>query len=356
MQNCVKYQQTTGMLGARCIESTGTSAPGSSSGYAVSTISWALAKLNHGDSFMRVAAPYIVRLCQNNNGGQPTLASIAKTFSRQGLVNLAWACAIEGKTFPEDLIELLFRGLYGVGESLDPIHVCKHYRDPAIHEVEFFPILYLQIAMHLEKQKNAELPSDRLLDLLPSHFPTNWYKLQDLNRPSGSHGEADPRSVQMVKKPSKMQRDVSDAFTRIGFSHVDEYTITMKALARDYNMRVAADPIDVLSVDIANVDAKIGIEVDGPSHYVSLIGPSTNGTSTTNKQCDCDDETIKNRLRWNSQVLEVDGPTRLKHRLLEGLGWNIIHVPYFEWAALRGDKRLEEDYCQTKISCVSTFF
>jgi hypothetical protein len=28
------------------------------------------------------------------------------------------------------------------------------------------------------------------------------------------------------------------------------------------------------------------------------------------------------------------GPTAFKHRILRGLGWKVISIPYFEWAEL----------------------
>ena len=59
-----------------------------------------------------------------------------------------------------------------------------------------------------------------------------------------------------------------------------------------------------ISLDLADPGLKRAIEVDGPSHY--LKDAST-------------DEYV------------VNGPTRFKSRLLRALGWQITHVPFFDW-------------------------
>ena len=58
-----------------------------------------------------------------------------------------------------------------------------------------------------------------------------------------------------------MQNQVSDAFDRIEFDHVDEYLLTMKDLAENYRIKVAPECTEVISLDIANVGSKLGIEV-----------------------------------------------------------------------------------------------
>ncbi|KEP65382.1 UNVERIFIED_CONTAM: RAP domain-containing protein [Hammondia hammondi] len=60
-------------------------------------------------------------------------------------------------------------------------------------------------------------------------------------------------------------------------------------------------------------------------------------------------------------AIEVDGPThfyanstrytaytKLKHRLLTRMGYKVLHVPYFEWRRLRGQKEREE-YMRRKL-------
>ena len=45
----------------------------------------------------------------------------------------------------------------------------------------------------------------------------------------------------------------------------------------------------------------------------------------------------------------VNGPTILKHRLLTHLGWDIIHLPYWEFQELAGDTEREMRYCQSLL-------
>ena len=59
-----------------------------------------------------------------------------------------------------------------------------------------------------------------------------------------------------------------------------------------------------ISLDLADREAKRAIEVDGPSHYLRDV--------VTGKYV-------------------VNGPTQFKSRLLRALGWQVTHVPFFDW-------------------------
>ena len=151
---------------------------------------------------------------------------------------------------------------------------------------------------------------------------------------------------QLKINTSKLQRDVSDAFLRIGFPHVLEHVIRMDSLAKDHGIHMAAVPNEILSLDIADVGAKIGIEVDGPFHFISnidKISPSDTGM-----------QMIAGRkggiFNASGEGFEMNGATCLKHKLMEGLGWKIIHIPFWEWDSLLGDPALEEDYCQNILA------
>ena len=71
-----------------------------------------------------------------------------------------------------------------------------------------------------------------------------------------------------------------------------------------------------LSVDIADVEKKVCVEVQGPSYYVLDLGK--NGGSG-----------VRNR---------VNGSTKMKLRLLEKLGWKCICVEYWRWNKNEEDK------------------
>ena len=87
-------------------------------------------------------------------------------------------------------------------------------------------------------------------------------------------------------RPSRSQKDVSRALDELDWKHKYEWVTA-----------------EGLSLDLAKPRQRIAIEYDGPSHYVTGDGgpPRINGT------------------------------TAFKHRLLEALGWRVIHIPYFEW-------------------------
>jgi len=62
-------------------------------------------------------------------------------------------------------------------------------------------------------------------------------------------------------------------------------------------------------------------------------------------------------------AVEVDGPshfyvnsnkytayTKLKHRILTRMGYNVVHIPYFEWNKL-GSSQVKEQYVFEKLKC-----
>ena len=88
---------------------------------------------------------------------------------------------------------------------------------------------------------------------------------------------------------------------------------------------------------MANVEKKIGVEVDGPGHFVHILDkpPRRRGSEIIILE-----DMGKNRF---------NGPTTLKHRLLSHLDWDIIHLPYWEFQNLNGDSQKQQDYCRNLI-------
>ena len=41
----------------------------------------------------------------------------------------------------------------------------------------------------------------------------------------------------------------------------------------------------------------------------------------------------------------IHGATGLKERLLEKMGWTVLHVPFWEWSGLGGVEEAEDKYC-----------
>ena len=76
------------------------------------------------------------------------------------------------------------------------------------------------------------------------------------------------------------------------------------------------EPQTGYSIDIALRSSCIAIEVDGPSHFLHTRGEH-----------------------------RPNGPTLLKRRLLEAVGWRLISVPFYEWDALNS-LEAQRDYLQ----------
>jgi hypothetical protein len=138
---------------------------------------------------------------------------------------------------------------------------------------------------------------------------------------------------------SKLQKAVSGTFNKIGFDNVLEHVIDANEINDEYGVQLPNSQKQFLSIDIANVEQQIGIEVDGPGHFVRLI--DNPGKSTTNFD-------LKQEFQDRGEN-RVNGPTILKHRLLTHLGWDIIHLPYWEFQELLGDTDREMKYCQSLL-------
>jgi RAP domain len=199
-------------------------------------------------------------------------------------------------------------------------------------------LVYVQAAMDLEGS------SDGLA--LPDKFPDGW------QQSSSSRNVHDgdillEKSFELNLSTSRIQRSVSTALTRVGFNHVEEHTITMKEMAEVYYINVPPKDMEILSIDISNLDDKIGIEVDGPAHFISRIDSPSSDTCGYTKAAN---GKIEYKFGWNGGDQETNGPTFLKHRLLNSFGWKVLHVPFWEWYALGGDVTKEDDYCRRLLS------
>jgi len=105
---------------------------------------------------------------------------------------------------------------------------------------------------------------------------------------------ASTRSHDSVKS-SRMHTHVSAALTEMGVLHHNE------------------KKIGGMLVDIAMIDRKVVVEVDGPHHY----------------------------CRSDESSMRMLGNYRLKQRHLEAQGWRVVHVPFYEWDPLEpGQQRV----------------
>ena len=72
------------------------------------------------------------------------------------------------------------------------------------------------------------------------------------------------------------------------------------------------EPRTGYSLDLALPSTRVGVEVDGPSHFLLPDGRG---------------------------VRRPNGPTLLKRRLLTAAGWRVISVPFYEWYGLIANER-----------------
>jgi len=301
-------------------------------GQELANLLWALATLNMpAGNILHNLAPYIRAACSDTTSkGKVTATSIAKIFKRQELANMAWACAVFGE-YPSDLMKVLYTGLLGSGKQQDPTFMAGIHGDQGLQPQAIMTLIYVQAALDLsDSTQRLSLPKD---------FPDGWKQLN----PSHYNDDMTDTFDELNLSTSKMQRSVSTAFSRIGFSHVEEHVITMEEMALEHGISVAPKPVEILSLDIANVEERIAIEVDGPAHFISRIDGHSASRGGYSKFIN---GKLEYQFVWNGEQQEMNGPTALKQRLLDSLGWKVIHLPFWEWYQLGGDEAAEDEYCR----------
>ena len=298
-------------------------------GQEIANILWSFATLNAqpDPALIDALSSYITSICSGKKGAADE-RSISRVFKRQELANVAWSCAVVGR-YPEELMKILYTGI--VGTANDPNLMKQIFRDDGLQQSSIMTLYYVQLA--------ADIEASKLQLSLPTTFPNGWGESE------GHRGSEDDliemSSSMLTLTISKLQRDVSNTFTEIGFENVLEHVIDTNEINGEYGVQLPQTPQEFLSIDIANIEQKVGIEVDGPGHFVRLIDDSRKPSK-------------KATLDLDSQFADkgenrVNGPTLLKHRLLTHLGWNIIHLPYWEYQSLGGDREKERKYCESLL-------
>ena len=206
------------------------------------------------------------------------------------------------------------------------------FNDEGLQKSLMMTLYYVQVA--------ADLEAADLRLALPTGFPHGWGENEEQKSTKGDENDLIEMSSSMLTLTvSKLQRGVSRTFDQIGFHNVLEHVIDTNEMNDEYGVQLPQSPKELLSIDIANVEKKIGIEVDGPGHFVRLIDKPGKATINASLKDQFDDRG-ENR---------VNGPTILKHRLLTQLGWDIIHLPYWEYQELGGDQDKEMKYFQSLL-------
>jgi hypothetical protein len=298
-------------------------------GQEIANILWSFATLNAqpDHSLIDALSSYIASVCSGKNKVADEY-SISRVFKRQELANVAWSCAVIGR-YPKELMNILYTGI--VGTNNDPNQMKQIFNDDGLQQSSIMTLYYVQLA--------ADIEASKLKLALPMGFPNGWGESE------GHHGRGNGddliqmSSSMLTLTISKLQRDVSNTFTEIGFENILEHVIDTNEIKHEYGVQLPQTPQEFLSIDIANIDQQVGVEVDGPGHFVRLIDDTSRRSSKVTADGQFADRG-ENR---------VNGPTLLKHRLLTHLGWNIIHLPYWEYQSLGGDRESERKYCESLL-------
>jgi very-short-patch-repair endonuclease len=305
-------------------------------GQELANLLWAMATLNisAGNVWEAVMA-YLRGSCAESKGNF-TATSISKHFKRKELASMAWSCSVFGD-YPEELMQFLYIGMFGLpGKERDAKFLQNIYKDSGLQMQAIMTLMYVQAEIDMRRCcPNLSLPDD---------FPDGWKESVPSLDPREPH--LAELSLELRLSTSKIQRAVSAALLRINFNHVEEHTITMKEMAELYGVRVPASNIEVISIDIANVEQKIAIEVDGPSHFISRTDDFVEGNSLSGGFSKVVRGKLEYQFGWTGERQEMNGPTALKERLLKSFGWKVLHLPFWEWYALGGDTGAEETYCR----------
>jgi RAP domain len=319
-------------------------------GHELTNALWAMASLNYTPPGLLSAMEAYV---MSYRGNEPkwTVPMVASIFTRQDLANLAWAVAIFGE-YPPQLIEIIYMGLSGIGDRPDPSYVQQAFGDTGTNKSQINSLLYLQIIMDLDlgRDANAFRP--------PDDFPGAWMTNSAISRTGGTPGDGFDGDDMLEKdslevNTSKTQNCVRNAFSRNGFVNVDEFALTMEDLVVEHGIQFFPYPSELLSIDFANPDSKIGVEVDGPSHFVTKIDEVGVALTSSVGSFEPRKGKLGYQFKWNAHDQEVNGSTALKKRMLEKLGWTIINVPFWDWNQVNADTEAEDEFCRSLLDGVS---
>lgn len=300
-------------------------------GQELANLLWALATLNiRVENSLEIVTPYLQEVCFEGRTGMPVQA-IAQIFKRQELANVAWSCAVFGK-YPTALMQLLYAGLIGLDKECDAEKLSNVYGDKGLQSQALMSLIYVQASMDRAGKSTLGLPPN---------FPDAWRQ----STPSEDGQRMTETNIELSLSTSKIQRDVSAAFNRIGFKHIEEHTISMQEMVVEYGVNFAPQQLDILSIDIANVPEKIAIEVDGPAHFINLIDNVDENDYGSTK---APNGKLEYQFQWTGDRQMMNGSTSLKHRLLESLGWRVIHIPFWEWYQMGSDEE-QGEYCRDAL-------
>ena len=145
-----------------------------------------------------------------------------------------------------------------------------------------------------------------------------------------------------------------------------EYVIGSEEISNEYGIKLVSTPLKFLSIDVADLDRRVGIEVDGPGHFVNVLDnvlddddnadntaavPDNNASANTDGRM----KRIQDSKMWlfdSHSRRRINGSTALKQHLLTQLGWRIVNVLFWEWNALNNNEDGQNEYCEGMLSWI----
>ena len=318
------------------------------SGQEASNALYAFAIFNYvPDNLLTLSQDYVM----DRLGGKITPEAISSFLNRRELAILCFVVSVFGE-YPSNLMQIIYSGLIGIGKKSDPVFMTSLHNDGGMLGSAITSLLYLQSI------KDLESPESKTFSL-PNDFPLAWSSSPIVafhnNTGGGSMADGLMDTGLLELHSSKVQTRISEAYTRIGFSHTEEYVITLEDLSKKHGIGVVPIPFELLSIDLADTRSQIGIEVDGPGHFVTNIDEenfsegrnilSSVGRYVGKKFSDY-------RFRWNDIDQEINGSTSLKIRLMQNLRWRIVNLPFWEWYPVEGKEEEEDAYCRCTLEKV----
>eukprot|EP00850_Spirogloea_muscicola_P015822 SM000124S25954 [mRNA] locus=s124:364412:368170:+ [translate_table: standard] len=254
--------------------------------HSLSSLAFALATLAH-------PAPRLYAAISDEVGKRLARGGLGK----RAMVVIAWSLVTQGELSPQ-VFPSLRRNLADATD-LTPNELCQLYQASGDRDTKSS---YIELALSVEapgigERSPAQVGEDAyfhglwLSGYIKQQAKTCWDLANQLGK----------------RQVSGFQASVSQALTRLGVKHCTEYH------DGDYSIDMA-----VLPAPGQRGAAGIAIEADGPSHFAA-----------------------------NEEKRPL-GPTLLKTRLLQRLGWLVI--PYYEWEALCSDAE-REAYLSTRVCC-----
>lgn len=214
--------------------------------------------------------------------------------SSQTIANTIWAFAILGYDCPGLFYAIQDRSEYLVDKCNEQEITNLCYSMAILNLVHMHESLFRALWKRAMQIQWDSVKNEGRIQLLQAFLMVS--KEMDLEPPKEWITSSVPWMVDT--KESLAQKEMSELLVDLGIAH-----------------EVEACPLEsedivvpgLLAIDAACRGQWLAIEFDGPSHFLRRVG--------------------------TTYMPEIEkGPTKAKRRFLEGLGWTVVNIRYFEWA------------------------